>query len=304
MRYRRAARVAAVLGLAALLAVAGCGRPTGVDGDLTDDWNPIAAPSALTPVEGACHLASFTETGTRDTYDETDCAQRHRTETVYVGAYQGAAAQADAPPPDGSAGARAAYHDCDVRTTAYVGAPWRTARLWIGVTHPSAAAWAGGARWYRCEVLEVSSIEDDGGLVQRAGSLKNALTPGSPLLLTCYAVKLDGNGSIKTMPAAPCTAAHNAEFVGVWDAGTLPYPRKDSQWAAFHTGCRRIIAAYAAVPDDADLEFRTGVVSLPGGADVWTQGDHAVRCYAWIDGAILTSSIKGKGVKALPVQYK
>ena len=48
------------------------------------------------------------------------------------------------------------------------------------------------------------------------------------------------------------------------------------------------------VPDDADLEFRTGVVSLPGGPDVWAAGDHAVRCYLWLDAAKLTTSLKGK----------
>jgi hypothetical protein len=55
---------------------------------------------------------------------------------------------------------------------------------------------------------------------------------------------------------------------------------------------------------NADLEFRTGVVSLPGGEDVWAAGDHAVRCYLWLDSAKLTSSLKGRGVKALPVQYE
>ena len=46
------------------------------------------------------------------------------------------------------------------------------------------------------------------------------------------------------------------------------------------------------------------MVSLPGGADVWALGDHGVRCYLWLDGAALTSSLKGKGAKSLPVQYK
>ena len=58
------------------------------------------------------------------------------------------------------------------------------------------------------------------------------------------------------------------------------------------------------MPDDADLQFRNGVVSLPGGEDVWALGDHGVRCYLWVDDATLTASLKGKGVKSLPIQYK
>jgi hypothetical protein len=174
------------------------------------------------------------------------------------------------------------------------------------VTHPSAAAWTGGSRWFRCDVLEISSIEDDGGLVQRTGSLRDALQQAaSPLLLTCYAVQMDTNGAIGTMPDASCAAKHSAEFVGVWYAGVAAaYPKTDAQWATFHTGCRKLIATYVGVPDDPDLQYRTGVVSLPGGEDVWALGDHGVRCYLWVDDATLTSSLKGKGPTALPIQYK
>lgn len=287
------------------LALAGCGNPSGVDGNLTDGWAAIAAPTGFTPVAETCHLANFSTTGTRAAYEEVDCDLKHRTETVFVGEYDGPAAEAAAPPADGSAGAKAAYQVCDRKTTAYVGGQWRTGRFWIGVTHPSPAAWTGGARWFRCEVLEISSVEDDGGLVMRLGTIRDALKPtGSELRLGCYAIQLDSAGAISTMPAAGCGTRHNAEFVGIWDAGSLAYPKTGKQWVAFHAGCRKLIAAYAKVPDDADLQYRTGVVSLPGGADVWMLGDHKVRCYAWLDGAELTATLKGVGVKGLPVQYK
>ena len=302
MRHRL--RVTAVLG-ALILLLAGCGNPGGVDGNLTNDWTPIGAPSGFTPAAATCHLANFGAIASRSIYEETDCDQKHRTETVYVGTYPAPAGDADSPPADSSAGARDAYRNCDARTTAYVGGPWRTARLWIGVIHPTAAAWTGGARWYRCEVLEISSIEDDGGLVQRVGTVKGALAqPLSPLLLTCYAIKLGASGAIDTMPPSSCAAKHNAEFVGVWYAGNLAYPQQDRQWALYHNGCRRLIASYVGVPNDADLQFRTGVVSLPGGADVWALGDHGVRCYLWLDGSVLAASLKGKGVGGLPIQYK
>ena len=173
------------------------------------------------------------------------------------------------------------------------------------MTQPTAAAWTGGARWFRCDVLEISSIEDDGDLVQRVGTVKDTLAdPTSSLLLSCYTIKLDQAGAIDTMPASTCGAKHNAEFVGIWYAGDLAYPKNDDQWVAFHDGCRKLIATFADVPDDADLQYRAGVVSLPGGEDVWGLGDHGVRCYLWLDGTVLTSSLKDKGADGLPIQYK
>jgi hypothetical protein len=303
MRYRLGVAVAAALAVLGL--AAGCGHPGGVDGNLLNGWQQLSVPTGFTPGTSTCHLANFAQVGTRAAYEETDCALRHRSETVYVGGYPGPAAEASAPPADDSAGARAAYRTCDLKTTQYVGAPWRTARLWIGVTHPSAAAWAGGARWFRCEVLEISSIEDDGGLVQRVGTLRDALQdPASDLLLGCYAIRLDAAGAIRTMPAANCGTRHNAEFVGVWYAGGLDYPKTDALWQKFHAGCRQLVASYVGVPNDADQRYRTGVVSLPGGADVWKLGDHGVRCYLWVDGVTLTASLRGKGADGLPILYK
>ena len=303
MRHRPAIRLAIV---AALLAVtAGCAKPGGVDGDLTNAWPAMAPATGFAPTVGTCHGANFNPVGARGTYEEIDCQLQHRTETVFVGAYESPAADADEPPTEGSAGARAAYQVCDEKTAAYVGGPWRTARLWIGVTHPSSAAWGGGARWFRCEAVEVSTVEDDGDLVQRAGSLRNALAAGaSDLLLGCYTVRQDSSGTVSSMPPVACTAKHNAEFVGVWTAKDLDYPEDDAGWSAFHDGCRGLIAAYAGVPDDKDLQYRTGVISLPGSQDVWQSGDYGVRCYLWLDGAQLTSTLKGKGVKGLPIQYK
>jgi len=303
MRFRLGvvvAAVAAVLGIAA-----GCGNPSGVDGNLLDDWRQIAVPAAFVPDAGTCHRANFARVGARDAYEKVDCEEQHRSETVYVGTYPDPAAQAPAPPSEDSPAARAAYRTCDLETSRYVGRQWRTARLWVGVTHPSEAAWTGGARWFRCEVLEISSIEDDGDLVQRIGTLKDALEdPASDLLLTCYKIELDPAGAIQTMPPANCGTRHNAEFVGIWYAKDLDYPKDDKGWRAFHDGCRALVASYVDVPNDKDLQYRTGVISLPGSADVWALGDYGVRCYLWLDGADLTSTLKGKGAKTLPIQYK
>jgi hypothetical protein len=306
MRHRAGLRLTIGVVLSSVLLVAaGCGMPGGVDGDLTNSWGAMAPATGFEPSPGTCHGANFNTVGARATYDELDCALQHRTETVYVGTYESPAADAAEPPAEGSAGAKAAYRTCDEKTTTYLGGPWRSARIWIGVTHPTTAAWGGGARWFRCEALELSSVEDDGGLVQRSGTLRNVLVSGAgDLMLTCYAVAMDSSGAIAGMPGVACSAKHNAEFVGVWYAKDLAYPKDDAAWAKFHDGCRTLIASFANVPDDKDLQYRTGVISLPGSSDVWALGDHGVRCYLWLDGASLTGSLKGKGPTALPVQYK
>jgi hypothetical protein len=290
---------------ACLTLLTACGMPGGVDGDLTNGWAAMEPATGFEPTAGTCHGANFDPIGPRSTYEEIDCKLRHRTETVYVGTYASPAADADEPPADGSAGAKAAYKVCDEQATTYLGGQWRTARIWIGVTHPSTAAWSGGARWFRCEALELSSVEDDGALVQRVGTLQNVLADGSSdLLLGCYAVAMDSSGAIASMPGVACSAKHNAEFVGVWYAKNLDYPKDDKAWRTFHDGCRALVASYVNVPNDKDLQYRTGVISLPGSADVWALGDNGVRCYLWLDGADLTSTLKGKGAKSLPIQYK
>jgi hypothetical protein len=289
-----------------LLVASGCGDPGGVDGNLTNGWQPMAPATGFEPNAATCHGATFSTVGSYGSYEEIDCGLPHRSETAYVGTYESPAADADEPPAEGSAGAKTAYQICDDRVTTYVGGPWHTARLWIGVTHPTAAAWSGGARWFRSEVLELSSVEDNGGVVRRRGSLQSLLAgaSGSGLLLGCYAVQLDESGAIDSMPAVGCTAKHDAEFVGIWDAGKQSYPTTDADWVTFHDGCRKLVATYVGVPDDADLQYRTGVVALPGGSDVWAAGDHDVRCYLWLDGAALTGSLKAQGPGSLPVQYK
>ena len=82
------------------------------------------APAAVAPVASAAPAgdsqvvafvalglgngAVFALVGTRSTYEEVDCALKHRTETVHVGTYPSPAAEAADPPAQDSAGARAA----------------------------------------------------------------------------------------------------------------------------------------------------------------------------------------------------
>ena len=104
MRHRLRTRLGITAVLSSLVLLAGCGNPGGVDGNLTDAWAPIGAPTGFTPMADTCHLANFALVGSRASYEEVDCELKHRTETVYVGTYPSPAADADDPPAEGSAG--------------------------------------------------------------------------------------------------------------------------------------------------------------------------------------------------------
>lgn len=294
-----------VLAGVVVLLVSGCGLPSGVDGELADDWPAIAAPVPFVPTAGTCHAGDFQPVTQLSSYEPVDCAAEHRLETVHVGTFAATAAR-DAPPTAGSAESRAAYTACDGRAREFVGDEWRAGRLWLGLSTPSASAWSGGARWYRCDLVELSAVEDTGRQVTRRGSLKGALVAAdSPLRLTCFNVTLARTGRVDTMPAVDCAKPHNSEFAGVWSApARLAHPVRDRDWLPFYDGCYQRVAAYAGVPNDRDLRSRTGVVTVPAGANDWKSGDRGVRCYLWADKGRFTRSLKGAGPAGLPVRTR
>lgn len=293
---------AAALGGVLVALLAGCAKPEGVDGDIADDWRPIAEAKPFVPQAGACLQTRYAAVGYLSSYTPVDCAQDHFTETVYVGAFTGAAAEANVPPAAGSPAIREAYAECDKQAKAYLGDDWRVARLWLGLTLPNPNAWTGGARWYRCEVVEVAFPEEAADVRQRRGSLKGALTATSQLRLGCYTVKTQ-RGEIDQMRPAGCGTAHRAEFVGVYTAPPeVPYPKGDERRDIFLAGCRVPLARFADVPNDADLRFRSGLIWIPPREEEWTSGDRGIRCYLWVSDRDLTKSMRDAGPSGLPVR--
>jgi hypothetical protein len=295
--------VAAVCGAALLLS--GCGNPGDVDGDLADDWIALAEPESFTPPAEVCHEGSYRPSVSLAAFEPVDCAAPHRAETVHVGTFDGAAAGRPAPPAKTSAHVRAAYAECDERARQYLGDDFRLGRLWLGVVVPTASGWKGGARWYRCDIFQIADVEEFGDPVERRGTLKGALAGNAAdpaLRLGCYAVKARSTGAIDTMTPTACTKKHNSEFVGVYRASaTAGYPASDAAWQRIHVGCRKEVARYVKVPDDAELEFRTGTVVVPNLQTDWDAGNHGVRCYLYLKDASFARSLRGAGAKALPV---
>lgn len=300
MRVRRAVTLV-VAAVAAGAVLAACGAPGGLDGDLTDDWAALPPAGPFTPAAGVCQVADFTDTVSLAAYAPVDCAVPHRVETVHVGALPGTRATA---PATGSTELRGAFAECDTRAAGYVGDDWRAGRLRLAVALPTAPGWAAGARWFRCDLSELNTVEAAATVVTRTGSLRDALKGPSPLRLGCQRARSGRGAGVQELVPVECPAVHEAEFVGVWKAPDRPYPTRDVDWLPLYAGCRSVLARYVGVPDDTRLRFRSGVVVRPPGPGRWRVGDRGVRCYLWLSDRTVTASLKGGGPAALPVRTK
>jgi hypothetical protein len=286
-------RWAATLTGALVLAVAGCAaRPEGVDGDLTDGWRPLPAAQQFRPAAGTCH-AELAESGAADRYAPIPCTGPHLAETVAVADLAGAAALAA--PQDGLP---AAYTECARRTTAFLGADWRTGWLLMQPVLPSRNAWSGGARWFRCDVAETSPT--DGKLVDRATSVKAGLRPGAPLRMACADPKVDGVQVTEMRPVA-CAGRHRAEFAGLYQSKRAR--PADVTDAEMEKGCGSAIARFTGIPDDGNVQYRVGWLGFPPDDAAWRLGDRAIRCFLWLNGEPMTGSYRDAGTKKLKIQY-
>lgn len=294
---RAGARRAAVVTVgAAGLLLAGCTPPDGIDGDLVGAWDVMPEPVGFVPAAGSCHEGNHQENAALLDYEPVDCADPHRAETVYVGTFDGEPAERVNPPEPGSAGWRDAFEQCEQGAKEYLGADFRHGPLWLGVTVPTTTAWAGGARWLRCDVRELDDPE-------REGSLAGALSDPSELALGCFVADVDQDeGVVDSLDPVSCTETHDAEFVGVWHSSDASYPEGESAWQRIHQGCRERVAEYADVPVDEDLVFRTGTIAVPMEPEDWDNGDRGIRCYLWLDGLETDRSLRDAGTEGLPIR--
>jgi hypothetical protein len=284
------------------MGLAGCGTPAGVDGDLTDDWRPFAAATQFAPKSGECHV-SVDSASFLTSYQPVDCGQTHVAETIHLGTFTGALAERPTPPQVGSAAIRPAFTECDAKATAFVGGDWRGARLTVNVVPPSPAGWKGGARWFRCDLVAVPTVEPrffagrpHDYPMQQSGSLRDALTRPSPLAYGCL-----NEDKWQELQQASCTKAHQYEYVGFWTAPDGPYADANRNDRSIHAQCRTLVARYAKVPVDRMLPYRTGTRFQLPSEPAWDRGDRGIRCFYWSDGKKLTRSIKDGGPKVLPV---
>lgn len=307
-RWRSPRWVALVVvsGLAAA-ALAGCGaddRPEQLDGDLHNGWGGFGEPVAFVPEAQTCHPDAYRASAPLTDYRPVSCDESHLLETIHVGEFPQEANELDAPPEPDSGAQRRAYRECEDQAKEYLGADFRQGRLWLGVATPSEQGWQGGARWFRCDLMEVESVYGDPAA--REGSLSGSLSGDSGdsgLRLGCYAVSVE-EGAVQEMTPVGCDQEHEAEFVGIWQADGDGYPDPSDEDAEerVYDGCRERVAAYVDVPADGDLQFRTGTIADWMSEPDWAAGDRAFRCYLWLPDRELTRSLHGAGTDALPVR--
>ncbi|MEH1014475.1 septum formation family protein [Micromonospora sp. CPCC 206060] len=273
-------------GLVLVAVLAGCAPPAGTDGDLTDDWGAFAQPEPFVPQVGVCHKLRE-KNGYLTSYIPMECARPHQTETFHVGTFTGSSADRPTPPGPGSPALRTAFTDCDRQATRFVGADWRGGRLSVEVVPPSPANWAGGGRWYRCDLFVLASLEtgsDRDLSTDWAGSLRDALKQPSSLRYDCF-TEDRWNG----LKPVDCTRPHRFEYVGIW---TAPFPTYefDGNPARVHAQCRSVVADFVGTRN-----HRMGTSFRPPSEAGWERGDRGVRCLLWSDRKDQTRSLRGTG---------
>ncbi|MFC7549857.1 septum formation family protein [Plantactinospora sp. GCM10030261] len=274
----------------------GCSTPAGVDANLIDDWAPLDTPKVWTPISNTCHPQVRDDSVA--TFQPVDCGRPHRAETVHVGEFDGDGRATGTPPAPGSAPVRAAYQECDRAAREVVGADWRIGRLAIALILPRAEAWTAGARWYRCDLQETRSLDDDTAVV-RTASLRGALMGPSPLAHGCFQPKLIGN-EINFMEPVSCDAPHRAEFAGIHRAPDSTYEVFERNRERIHRSCMSTVATFAGLPDNNEIGVRVGSIIYRPDAAAWALGERGVQCFLWVSDRDLTRSAQGAGPTLLP----
>ena len=301
---RRKVLGALALAATAVLVLAGCGKPAGTDGDLTNGWAMLPAAKIVVPTAPACYTADDDDLTTITKWPEaTDCTKSHNVELIYVGQFSDAdASSSSGPPASGSPGRRTAYETCASQAKTYLGADWRAGRLELTLDVPISQQWEAGARWYRCDVQEYKDLQNY-EVLDRTASLKSGLVGSAELKLSCMTITETSAQEIDKILPVACSTSHNGEFAGVWDAPDGPYPTDaNARKTANLNGCRGVVASYAGIPNDSNFTYRTGQVATPFNKAAWELGNRGVRCYIWLNKNV-SNSLKGVGTGGLPINY-
>ena len=254
---RRGRVLVAGLTTLTLLALAGCnvGKPAGVDGDLTNNWPAFADAATPTPVVGACYDTEFTDSWSGDFDSQTvDCSKQHWTETTYVGKFDGDLSKRTVPPLADSADLADAFGTCTSKTTEYLGGPWQGGYTWLGITLPGSAAWKGGARWYRCDVVGVSrDMNQD--FIELSGSAKGAVAAGGTLARSCSTIAVDSSGNITADDAVDCAKPHNSEYSGIYTLTGSTWPGNDKVSTQAGAACKKVMGTFLGISPDQSQYF-------------------------------------------------
>jgi hypothetical protein len=279
------------VGLSLAILSAGCDM---TPASLADEWPQMPAVQAFAPKVEVCHEAVVASVDSRS-YRPIDCMRKHLVQTLHVGQLTGELAVLATPPKLSDPAAEPVYAECDRGMKARLGRDWRDFRLNVVIHLPTQAAWSGGARWVRCDVVIPRDLArmDDRDLIEREGPLTGPALDA--LGLGCFVYKSAPGASLT---GVECTKPHNAEYVGTdfMPAGTK-YPDVDSDWDKLHEKCFVLAAAFVGVARSA---LTAGVSSWIENESRWQGGDRSVRCYLWLDEKTMSASAKGSRGLGIP----
>lgn len=299
--WRSGGLIAAIV-LIGATSLAACASPAGVDGNLTNGWPAMPKAKVAVPVAAVCYQEAGTDTWYGD-FNTVPCAGDHGSETVFVGAFTGAAASRSTPPGSDSHDRATAYAQCLKGASDYLGGDYHLALLDLTMVLPSTNAWQGGARWIRCDVVRYADANRR--VIVRKGSVKDGLRGNRPLALSCETVTDDGHGSITDEQLASCSKPHNAEFAGLYTPPNVPWQADEkARQNMFDNGCESVVAKFLGFSGGKVESAYMGWMTVPPSENEWNLGDRAVVCSALAfrrgspNGARLVGSVRGLGAKA------
>jgi hypothetical protein len=276
--------------VAALVAtLGGCASKAG-DGNVVDDWSAMASAGPVVPPSGACYPSTQTIAGSIDpTFsDPVACTESHVVETFHVGQFP---AGVTAVPAQGTQDYWRVFEECETKAREFLGGDWYSGRLFLAVTVPQGRQWEGGARWYRCELIERKFLAGD-TVVQRTATLAGSLPSGDVAQRCGNVTAWQPEGTWDDMTPVDCAQAHDAEYVGVFKIPGVEAPT-DKQLDDIYDNCFDVIARYTGGTRSG---VQVGNLVWGGFEDDWKRGDHWVRCYAWAgENKKMVGSVKGIG---------
>jgi len=286
-------RIVAIVAISSALALAGCAAtPAGVDGNLVNDWKALPAPTAVLPVEGDCYsspAADMLENA------PVACTTDHEVEVVHVGTFDSADAAKPNAPAAGTTAMKGAYGVCLGAAKKYLGADFHDGLMELNVVTPDANGWAGGQRWFRCDVNQVEALSDL-ELTGSTVSFKGILAKAGPLKLACVSW-VDKGSYIDDWTLTACSKSHTGEYVGTYTAPNVAYTVKKFN-ALGDNGCWPLVARYLGISASSGSNTVGWAYSYTD-EDAWANGDHYIRCYAaaFTHDKKFVGSVKGIGTR-------
>lgn len=279
---------ATVFTLVSVTVLTGCASapPPGVDGNLTNNWPAMPEAKVSVPVVGVCYPGQYVYPGrsvrvwTGFAFNTVDCSTTHYSETVFIGSFAGADAQRSTTPDIDSPAMVGPYGQCGKAASDYLGGDLHTGLVWLQMEVPTNAAWRGGARWFRCDLVHLAdalgkSWVDHGSL---RGDLAGPRTAGYGCLATT-----EESGKITNAQPVDCALPHAAEFAGLFTAPDVPFPDDQTAWQQMlDTGCDRVVAGFLGFANVSQSP-NPAVGSWGRGwtRDQWTLGDRTTQCFAY-----------------------